>query len=142
MNRNSKRSLSYYRVIPRIVKIGEPQTVTIYPLGKGKRFDDTIDHVVSFIPKECFDKTWINPDEPPVYDSVTVRPVEGVISVTYTFEEEQEWVISIKPQTDLKISPKKLSLEFGVYSVADDLYSLNPYRGDLHVHSTDRKSVV
>lgn len=135
MNHNKIRSVSYYRVIPRLVRIGVPQTVTIFPMGDGKRFDDELDYIASFIPRECFSHTWINV-EPPVFDSVTVRPKNGVISVSYTFDEEQEWIISLKPITDQKISPKKVSLEFSVYALADDLYELNPYRGDLHSHST------
>ena len=135
MNRNKNRSVSYYRVIPRLVRIGVPQTVTIFPMGDGKRFDDELDYIASFIPRECFSHTWISV-EPPVFDSVTVRPKNGVISVSYTFDEEQEWIISLKPITDQKISPKKVSLEFSVYALADDLYELNPYRGDLHSHST------
>ena len=104
-------------------------------MGNGKKFDDSLEYNVFFIPRECFSHTWIG-TEPPVFDSVTVRLTNGVISATYTFDEEQEWVISLKPITDQKISPKKVSLEFSVYAMKDDLYELNPYRGDLHSHST------
>ena len=112
-----------------------PETVSIYPMGNGKNFDDSLDYVVTFVPRECFTDTWIGA-EPPAYDNVTVRPVNGVISFTHTFDEEQEWVISLKPVTDQKISAKKLSLEFSVYALEEDLYERNPYRGDLHSHST------
>ena len=135
MNRNARRSVSYYRVIPRLVRVGVPETVTITPIGKGKGFDDSLDYVVSFIPRECHTETWVGA-EPPVFDSVTLRPQNGAISFTHTFDEEQEWVISLKPLTDQKRSPKKTSLEFRVYALENDLYALNPYRGDLHVHST------
>ena len=135
MNHNKNRSLSYYCVMPRIVRVGVPETVIISPIGRGKSFDDSLDYIVTFIPREFFGESWIG-SEPPSFDTVAVRPINGAISVTYKFEEEQEYVISLKPVTDQKISPKKVSFEFCVYALNDDLYELNPYRGDLHSHST------
>ena len=135
MNRNKNRSVSYYRVIPRLVRVGVPQTVTVSPMGDGKKFDDALDYIVTFVPRECFSESWIG-GVAPAFDTITVRPINGVISVTYTFDEEQEYVISLKPLTDQKISAKKLSLEFCVYALNNDLYELDPYRGDLHSHST------
>ena len=135
MNHNKNRTLSYYQVMPRIVRVGVPETVSISPIGRGKSFDDSLDYIVTFMPREFFGESWIG-SEPPSFDAMVVRPIKGAISVTYTFEEEQEYVISLKPVTDQKISPKKVSLEFCVYALNDDLYELNPYRGDLHSHST------
>ncbi|MBQ8849840.1 MAG: PHP domain-containing protein [Clostridia bacterium] len=80
---------------------------------------------------ECFDHTWISS---PKLDTVTVRPVNGVLSVTYVFDEEQEWTLSVTTQADREA--KKRPLEFNIYSLMDDLYGRNPYRGDLHAHST------
>ena len=131
MNRNKKRSVSYYRVIPRLVRMGVPQTVGVYPIGQTKRFEDGTEYTVKFIPMECYEQTWIG--EEPVYDTVTVRPVDGVLSVTYVFDEEQEWVLSISTEEDRQAGKKPQ--EFHVYALMDDLYERNPYRGDLHVHS-------
>ncbi len=132
MNRNKRRSLSKYRVIPRLVRIGVPQTVAIYPLGRSLWFDDAKEYSVRILPMECYEQTWIFED--PAYDTVTVRPSEGVLRVTYTFAEEQEWVLSVSCEEDEEKGKKPL--EFHVYSLFDDLYERNPYRGDLHVHST------
>ena len=132
MNRNKNRSVSYYRVIPMTVRVGVPQTVTVYPLGKTKSFNDNLDYTVKFIPMEAYDYTWVNTDAPD-YDTVTVHPVNGVISVTYNFESEQQWVISIAPTIPQTPQPK--IPDFQIYALNDDLYALNPYMGDLHVHS-------
>ena len=132
MNRNSNRSVSKYRVIPRLVRSGVPTTVTVTPLGPSLRFDDKTEYTVRFIPKEIYHDTFI--DRPAQFDSVKVYPQNGVLTVTYTFYEEQEWVLSVlsAEEEEKKAKPR----EFHVYSLFDDLYERNPYRGDLHVHST------
>lgn len=130
MNHSAKKSLSYYRVIPRIVKSGVSETVSIYPLGKSKKFFDDVEYTVKFVPMECYEQAWITTPE---FDTVTVHPVNGVISVTYTFDDEQEWSILVYSKNEQEEGKKPL--EFRVYSLHDDLYNLNPYRGDLHVHS-------
>lgn len=132
MNRNANRSVSKYRVIPRLVRSGVPTAVTVTPLGPSLRFDDKTEYTVRFIPKEIYHDTFI--DRPAQFDSVKVYPQNGALTVTYTFYEEQEWVLSVlsAEEEEKKAKPR----EFHVYSLLDDLYERNPYRGDLHVHST------
>ena len=132
MNRNKNRSVSKYRVIPRLVRSGVPTPVSIIPLGPSMAFRDDQEYIVRFIPKEIYHDTFI--DRPAQFDEVRVYPQNGIITVTYAFYEEQEWVLSvITPEADAqKAAPK----EFHLYSLFDDLYERNPYRGDLHVHST------
>lgn len=131
MNRNKKQSLSNYRVIPRLVRSGVPQTVMVLPIGASKRFAAGVDYEIKLIPMECYEQTWIG--EPPVYDTLTVRAEDGALSVTYTFDDEQEWVLSVSTAAEREAGTKPLELH--VYSLMDDLYDRNPYRGDLHVHS-------
>ena len=132
MNRNTNRSVSKYRVIPRLVRAGVPTEVAIIPLGASMRFDDRTEYTVRFVPKEIYNDTYI--DRPAQLDSVKVYPTDGVLRVTYAFYEEQEWVLSVlsAEEEEKKAKPR----EFHVYSLFDDLYERNPYRGDLHVHST------
>ena len=132
LNRNNNRSVSKYRVTPRLVRSGVPTTVTVTPLGKSMAFDDKQEYIVRFVPKEIYNDTFI--DRPAQFDTVRATPKDGAITVTYTFYEEQEWVLSIltPEEEEKKAKPR----EFHVYSLFDDLYERNPYRGDLHVHST------
>ena len=132
MNRNNNRSISKYRVIPRLVRAGVPTAVTVTPLGKSLAFDDKTEYTVRFIPKEIYHDTFI--DRPAQFDSVKVYPQNGSLTVSYTFYEEQEWVLAVQSaeEEEKKVKPR----EFHVYSLFDDLYERNPYRGDLHVHST------
>ena len=131
MNYNKYRSLSNYRVIPRLVRVGVEQTVTVYPLGVSKRFDDETEYTVSFVPMEIYDADRFSLATE--WDSVTVKPIDGALRFSYVFEEEQEWTISITAQTDQEKKVKPI--EVHIYSLEEDLYSLNPYMGDLHVHS-------
>lgn len=130
LNRNRNRSLSNYRVIPCIVPTGVKKTVTVYPIGNSKRFDDSVEHSVYFIPMELYtlDRLGATTD----WDCVKVFPQNGILELEYTFEDEQEWIISIVPNVE---TSKPVNVEVRVYSLNDDLYALNPYMGDLHVHS-------
>lgn len=132
LNLNNNRSVSKYRVTPRLVRSGVPTTVTVTPLGASLAFDDRQEYIVRFVPKEIYHDTFI--DRPAQLDTVRVYPQNGTLTVTYTFYEEQEWVLSVltSEEEEKKAKPR----EFHVYSLYDDLYERNPYRGDLHVHST------
>ena len=132
MNLDPKISLSKYSVTPKLLRSGITETVTVKPLGNGLKFDDTKEYTVTFVPMEIYDDTYI--ERPVEFDSVRVRSVDGVITVSYAFEGEQEWVISVI--TDEDRENKKKPKEFHVYSLLDDLYTKNPYKGDLHSHST------
>ena len=131
-NRNGNRSVSKYRVTPRLVRSGVPTTVTVTPLGKSLAFDDKTEYIVRFIPKEIYHDTFI--DRAAQFDSVRVHPQNGVLTVIYTFYEEQEWILSVltPEEEEKKAKPR----EFHVYALFEDLYERNPYRGDLHIHST------
>ncbi len=131
MNLNKYRSVSHYRITPLLMRAGVEETVTVLPLGESRRFDDNTDYTVSFIPKELYDcnRLYYADD----WDKVTVRPRDGIIRVSYVFEGEQEWTVSVISAED--IEKKKAPLELYVYSLFGDLYERTPYMGDLHVHS-------
>ncbi len=132
MNLQKQKSVSNYQVIPRTVRSGEQTRVSVIPCGTGKRFDDQTDYTVHFIPMALYEGTYA--DGSMQHDSVTVRPADGVLTVTYTFAEEQEWVLSVTwVENEQK---EKAQLLFHIYSLREDLYGRNPYRGDLHSHST------
>lgn len=146
MNLNKEISLSKYNVTPRIVRAGESTEISISALGKGIRHDpigvrlfgagagfyDTDEYTVTFIPMEMYDGTYVECDNVE-FDSVKVYPKDGVITVKYTFYEEQEWILSVISCDNAE--KKRKPLEFHIYSLNEDLYSLNPFRGDLHMHS-------
>lgn len=131
MNRIFKNSLSQYRVIPRTVRLNVPQTVTITAINRAKAFCDDTDYIVTFVPTEIYDTTRVTGSWD--FETATVRPVGGVLTVTHTYTDEQEWVLSVNTQAG--IEKKAAPLEFRIFSLADDLYERTPYRGDFHAHS-------
>ncbi len=131
IHREKRVSVSKYRVSPLLVREGIAQTVTVTPLGRGLAFEDGTDYQVEVIPMEIYEGSFV--DDRTQFDCMTVRPQNGVISVTYTFHDEQEWTLRIAPIRD-GVPGKAVVVH--VYSLLPDLYGRNPYRGDLHAHST------
>ena len=144
MNLENEKSISNYSVIPRIVPVGVEKTISIRWLGEGLRydftrvkrlghvrFDDEKDYVVTIYPMELYCNDCLG--SPRDTFVTKVRPKNGVISVSYTFDSEQEWEITVISEADAAL--KKAPLSFRVYSLEADLYELNPYCGNLHMHS-------
>ena len=131
MNFEKCRSISNYRITPVLVKVGVEQMLTVQPIGAAKRFDDDIDYIVTFIPKEIYDCNRL--DHSADWHKETVRSRDGVLYLSYLFEGEQEWTITIT--TEENIEKKKSPIELYVYSLEADLYGRMPYMGDLHIHS-------
>ena len=128
MNFIKSRSVSNYRVNPMLVKVGREEEISIYPVGAAKRFDDGAEYTVSFIPREVFGENRFG--EKTAWDSVKTRSRDGVIKVKYTFSDEEEWVISVVENKE-----GATPTDVRVYALEEDLYELDPYKGDLHVHS-------
>ena len=145
MNLSKSKSISRYRITPITFECGKKSTFTVEALGKGVRHDpifskmvgknvgflDELSYQVKIIPMEAYEGTYVE-DNVEVFTE-TVHPCGGVITVSYTFPDEQEWVVSVKPLDESEKMRKPI--EFRVYSLSSDLYVRNPYRGDLHVHS-------
>lgn len=121
-----------YEIIPCVVKSDQEQTITILPRGDHARFDDSLNYIVKFTPMECCNVSHSIVELGTAnYDEITVMPINGVISFTYCFQDEQEWIITINPNNNQNYINK-----FHVYSLSPDLFEKNPYKGDLHVHSS------
>ena len=133
MNLNKKISLSKYRVSPKLLPADTVSEVRIQPLGEGLRFRDGVEYLVTVVPMEIYDKSSLV-EKPISFDCLKVYPVDGTLTFSYRFFEEQEWTLSVTTEED--VEKKKKPLEFRVYSLHPDLYERNPYRGDLHAHST------
>ena len=131
MNLSDKRSLSKYSITPKLIRIGVLENIKITPIGKHMLFDDNTEYTVTVVPMEMYDETYI--EQSIQFDSFKLHSENGVLSFSYTFPEEQEWIISISCEAE----PQKLKkpIQLHVFSLEQDLYELNPYRGDLHAHS-------
>ena len=120
-----------YKVFPRMVRCGREETVSICPMGRCARFDDSAEYTVLLVPCDQSERTLVGDDIPDDYAAegrLSVRPHDGVLSFRYTFVGEQQWVILVS-------SEHESERHFTVYALEDDLYRRTPYMGDLHAHS-------
>ena len=110
MNRNKKISLSKYLVTPKILPANETSTVTVRPIGEDLRFSDGVEYLVRVVPMEVYSQTAIL-EKTIYFDCLSVYAENGCLSVTYTFFEEQEWVISV---TTAEAEEKKKAGALGI----------------------------
>ena len=120
--------LSNHELYPRVVRCGCPQTVSIVPVGEVAKFNDEWVYNIGIVPTACSEETYIEHER--MTNIIKVKPENGVITFTYTFEDEQEWALLLAPE----IYPNSIR-KYSIYSLEDDLYERTPYKGDLHAHS-------
>ena len=138
-----------YNVTPRVLLADKPQTVSVVGLDHSMPLYDDNEYIVTLIACDMWEY-----NEGKVLREINcskefrLRPVNGVLSFQDDFHGEHEWKVKIEqventhvPETMLKYHPKnaanyKLSLEFSLYSLREDLFRLRPYKGDIHIHTT------
>lgn len=114
-----------YAIWPSVLPGDQPVEFTVTPTEKAFLFPDGLEVTFTIIS--------VNNDEPDYYHSsarscVTAAAQGGAVKFTYCFPGEQEHLIL------METAEKKLQ-EFVVFSLYEDLYSLQALKGDLHVHS-------
>lgn len=119
-----------YFVFPSVVLVDTPTRIQIIPRGDHSAFQNDLSYTVQFIPMEHFNVPYRLDCFSAEYDTLTVFPVDGSLTFTYTFIGEQEWSVAVYPTE----SPEHRKL-FHIFSAKKDLYLRTPYRGDLHAHS-------
>ncbi len=121
-----KTELYKYAVVPGIVKIGTPTTITLSALKPQHVFDDTVEYRV-----EIWDLVHqTHGDFKPSENIFNLMPHNGCLRVTYTFITEAEYFVRV-----FEKDRNKHFLQLSVYALAEDLYALRPLKGDFHVHS-------
>jgi len=123
-----KWELANYEIYPKILKAGEMSSITIRPLGRHAAFADGNEYLIRFLPMDESLEPMDMDDE--AYDSIAVKPENGVLNFRYTFRGEQEYYVRLFRKADMK----RLG-NFSVFSLEPDLYCRRPFRGDFHVHT-------
>lgn len=118
----------YYDVFPRVIKADQRTTITIRPLFDHSAFLKNKTYEVMISPME-FPLTRKGKD---ARRFIRVRPQQGELRVTHSFEEEQEFQVVLRESG--KVARKDIA-NFSVYALHEDLYSRRPYKGELHIHS-------
>lgn len=118
----------YFEVLPRVVPANRESTVEIIPLHEHAQFKEDCTYELTYAPMFSAPQQggW------PAGKKINVVPENGRIRITTFFEGEQEHVFVIEATCGDK---KRKVGDFRVYSAAEDLYALRPYKGDFHMHS-------
>ncbi|HHU28110.1 TPA: hypothetical protein GXZ54_03010 [bacterium] len=110
---------------PKVILANTTATITIKSLTNEVVIDDNVDYILNFYPLERKSKFGSYNYQP----DVLIKPRNGQFVFEQYFPGEQEHKIIItNPKT-------KEEYAFRFYSVEADLFYLNPYKGDLHMHS-------
>jgi predicted metal-dependent phosphoesterase TrpH len=124
----SDKTLYHFEVAPQIVLAGRETRVSIRPLG-GPKFELDATYTLQFLP---LDESCEPTDD---YETLKIRPEGGCLAFARAFSGEQEHIVRVfRPGAAL--TPENAWLNFRIYSLAEDLYALYPWRGDMHAHST------
>ncbi len=114
-----------WTVLPSIVRANATNTLTIAPIERSFLFYEGTTYTVKITGSEADEPFYHTPVTPKILNVVAHG---GVLTFSFDFEGEQEYLIQ------LKLENQKLAL-FSVYALNEDLYRLRPLRGDLHSHS-------
>ena len=114
-----------YAIWPSVLPADQAVEMTVTPTEKAFLFPEGLEMTFTIIS--------VNDDEPNYYypstrKQVTAAAHGGVVRFSCNFPGEQEHLIL------METAEKKLQ-EFVVFSLYDDLYSLQALKGDLHSHS-------
>lgn len=117
--------LENYRIYPSVIPADKTVEMTIVPAGRAFLFFEGEEYQIVHAA--------VNGDEDYYHDPhslkrFTVTAKDGVLRFSYTFEGEQEHLLS------LCRGGKKLA-DLTVYSLGEDLFRLRPMKGDFHSHS-------
>jgi predicted metal-dependent phosphoesterase TrpH len=111
-------------VTPRVVPAGQSTTITIKAHYDHCRFDDG-PYTAALFPIEGMpaQTNWRLPLE------LEAEPIENGLRIVVPFETEQEYALVL---TGHRIQ----EMELRFYALETDLFSLRPFKGDVHIHST------
>lgn len=130
-----KNELVYYDVYPRIVPLNRETVVHIRPLSRHVRFDDNKTYYIHVIPTDERARVPYEPD----YPILEAKPRDGSLEFAFTYTREQPYQLWIEDKGIQKNNTKEWReiscLKLSVYALADDLLSLRPFRGNMHIHS-------
>ncbi len=116
-----------YALFPSVVKVGDKAMLNIVATERSFMFVENTEYTLDII---GLNTDIVDYRSSTVSNRVTINLVAkaGYIAFEYKFDEEMEYVLSLKKEG-------KLVQDFNLYAVEEDLYVLTPLRGDFHSHS-------
>lgn len=135
-----KEEITRYEINPKILRVGAETEIKIKSFSK--RFNFTAEkYVVQILP--------LFQSREPAYDYPVIdaeKISDDTLRFKHTFGAEQEHYIRVFSEEQIdnnakflneKYHKKNAHITLSVYALEDDLYELNPYKGDLHAHSNE-----
>lgn len=111
-----------FHFCPRIVRTGQAATVTVRPL---------FEHAV--LPPDARVDVVLCERDTRQRHPIEARRADGGLTVTFTPEREQEYVIAVTATREGHTTRRE---EFPVFAVGPDLFDQRPWKGDFHIHSS------
>ena len=120
-----RKAQTHYKIVPKIVPAGKCVLFRITPLYEKLRFN--VDYTITLYP------VMQNGQKKEI--SLNIVPEsDGSLKFSAEIGDEQEYNVFLRKHIDDKYEDVET---FNIYALNEDLYSLRPYRGDMHLHSYD-----
>ncbi len=149
-----KKEIIYYSISPAVVPADKTSTVEIRCFEKYYGFKDGVKYRISFmpysIPSKPFSDSYGLLEIGRSSESIEVICENGVLKFDKFFPGEQKWHVHVgateatfsneiyEPYRSCwgsLLNATKSGNTLEMYSLAEDLMALRPYKGDLHIHS-------
>lgn len=139
-----------YAVYPSVVPADQDSTITIHPLGENTRFVPGVSYTIEVRGVETFCSDYAH--LPVEWYNVTPNQ-DGDLTFEHHFAGEQRHALKlIRPQEDLDATPYREITHRGkfhenkeaslcIYSLAQDLYGMRGYKGEVHCHTYESDGV-
>ena len=139
-----------YAVYPSIVKADTIATTRIHPLGENTALLPGVTYTVEVRGVETFCTDYAH--LPVTYYQIAPN-ADGDLEITHRFEGEQRHALTLKrPQEDLEHTPyrdithrnkrgENTEAVLQVYSLADDLYGMRCFKGEVHCHTYESDGI-
>ena len=120
MNRSAN---PYFDILPRILRAGQTNTITIRPRFDHVRFSDGNNYQLT-----------LQPLDGPASQAQTLNleARQGVVSFQAAFPLEGEYVLLLNSNLSER---ERGFARFHLYALDSDLFQRRPYKGDIHMHS-------
>ena len=126
-----QHSLKYFDIYPLVFSANSTAKITIKPLFDHVALADNLTIRIEYSPMLYLQKNsssgW------PVKENCEFKLKNGIITLHHYLEGEQEhgFALFISDSN----GNETLHLSFNIYSLAEDMIGLRPYKGDFHIHS-------
>ena len=119
-------NIKRYFIWPSVVKVDEQTELTVTASERAHMFHADREYKIVIIASNANFHGAVNPNE--AIKEISAVAKDGILKFNVDFDEEGEYNIFLE-YAEARVA------EFAIYALREDLYSLQPVKGDLHLHS-------